>query len=114
MANRTATSTGQPGGTRLAILRFDRFKADPTNAEELLARRNTLVAAVREAVPGLIEARLVRIDDETWIDMWRWDSRTNAQAAAARARAGNIPEAAAAFALTRDVVTEFAEVVDER
>jgi uncharacterized protein (DUF1778 family) len=98
----------------MAVLRLDRFTADPTHAEELLARRNALVAAVREAVPGLVEARLVRIDEETWIDMWRWDSRTNAQAAAARARAGDIPEAAAAFALTRDVVTEFADVLDER
>jgi antibiotic biosynthesis monooxygenase len=114
MANRTATSTGQPGATRTAVLRLDRFRADPTLAEELLARRNALVAAVREAVPGLVEARLVRIDDETWIDMWHWDSRASAQAAAARARAGNIPEAAAAFALTREVVTELADVVDER
>jgi hypothetical protein len=54
------------------------------------------------------------VDESHWIDMWRWDTRANAQAAASRAQAGGFPQAAAAFELARDVVTEFTEIVDER
>lgn len=98
----------------MAVLRLDRFTVDPADAQELLAKRNALVAAVRNAVPGLIEARLAKLNDQTWIDVWHWDSRTSAQAAIERSRAGDIPEAAAAFAVTNDLTTEFADVVDER
>jgi quinol monooxygenase YgiN len=114
MTNSATTSTDQRGDQTLTVLRLDRFTADPADAEELVAKRNALVAAVREAVPGLIQAQLVRIDQQTWIDLWGWDSHANAQAAVARARAGDIPEAAAAFALVKDTITGFAEVVDER
>jgi hypothetical protein len=98
----------------MTVLRIDRFTVDSTRTEEMLARRNALVAATREAVPGLLEARLARVDDHTWVDMWRWDSLANAQAAAQRAQAGGIPEAGAAFQLARIVTTEFTELVDER
>jgi hypothetical protein len=101
-------------GITMAVLRIDRFVIDPRNASELINRRNALVAAVRDAVPGLLESRLVKVDESHWIDMWRWDTRANAQAAASRAQAGEFPQAAAAFELARDVVTEFTEIVDER
>jgi hypothetical protein len=53
-----------------------------------------------------------RVDDQTWIDAWRWESRTNAEAAIANVP--TIPEAAAAFSLTRDATAELADLVDER
>jgi Antibiotic biosynthesis monooxygenase len=96
----------------VAVLRLTRFKTDPADAEEMLARRNALVDAVRRAYPGLIHAQLVKVDDDTWMDAWRWESRANAQAAIANTAA--IPEAAAAFSLTRDASAEFADLVDER
>jgi hypothetical protein len=98
----------------MTVLRIDRFTADPADTAELLRRRNALVAAVRAAVPGLLEARLAKLDDRHWVDMWRWDSLDNARAAATRARAGDFPTAGAAFELVDDVVTEFTEIVDER
>jgi hypothetical protein len=98
----------------MAVIRLDRFQADPARADELITRRNALVDAVRTATPGLVQARLTRVDDETWIDMWCWDTRAHAQAAVTLARTGQIPEASAAFALTTDVTTEFTDVVDER
>lgn len=98
----------------MPVLRFDRFTSDPDRTGELLARRATLVAAVRTAVPGLIQTRLTRIDERTWVDTWLWESKEAALAAVAQARAGAIPEVPAAFALTTDMTTEFAEVVDER
>ena len=101
---------GQEGP--MAVLRLTHFKTDPADTEELLVRRAALVAAVRKACPGLLHAQLVKVDDETWIDAWRWDSRASAEAALAQAP--NLPEAAAAFALTRDTTAQFADVVDER
>jgi hypothetical protein len=71
-----------------------------------------LVAVTRDAFPGLTEARLSKVADETWIDIWRWDSLTSAQAAIEGVPA--LPEAGAAFSLIKDVTADFAEIVDER
>jgi hypothetical protein len=98
----------------MTVIRLDRFKADPANTDELIARRNALVDAVRKATPGLIRARLTRVDDQVWIDMWQWDTLEHARAAAKLAQTGQIPQAGAAFALTTDATTEFTDVVDER
>jgi len=98
----------------MSVLRIDRFTSDPDRTAELLARREALVAAVRAAVPGLVQARLTRIDEQTWVDTWLWESKEAALAAVAQARSGAIPEAPAALALATGMTTEFAEVVDER
>jgi hypothetical protein len=60
--------------------------------EKMLALRPRFVAAMRAAVPGLLDARLVRLKDGTWLDIVRWDSRASAEAGAA-AHEG-VPEAA--------------------
>jgi hypothetical protein len=96
----------------VAVLRLTRFKTDPTDTEAMLERRAALIAAVRRSYPGLLQAQLAMVDDETRIDAWRWDSRESAQAAIGNVSA--IPEAGAAFSLTRDATAEFADVVDER
>jgi hypothetical protein len=94
----------------MAVLRLDQFTIDPADTGELLTRHGALVAAAIDAFPGLIEVQLAKVDDQTWIDVWRWDSLASAQAAVAGAPA--IPEAAAAFSLTKTIAVEFAEVVD--
>ena len=96
----------------MTIIRTVRFKADPAHAEELIARRAELISAVRVAYDGLIEARLAKVGEDTWVDMWRWDSLPSMQAALAGAPA--LPEAAAAFSLARDLTAEEAELIDER
>lgn len=96
----------------MAIVRTTRYTTDSAATEEVLATRAALIDAVRAAYPGLGETRLVRLDDGTWVDMWRWDALSCAQAALAGAPA--FPEAAAAFGLARDVTAEQAEIVDER
>jgi hypothetical protein len=96
----------------VAVLRLTRFKIDPADTEELLARRAALVTAVRKDYPGLLHTQLAMVDDETWIDAWRWDSVASAQAAIDNTP--TIPEAAAAFSLTQDATAEFADIVDER
>jgi hypothetical protein len=76
----------------MTIVRLDRFKADPAHVNELIGRRNALLAAVKQATPGLIRARLTRVDDQTWIDMWEWDTREHSQAAIPMPAAGRYPK----------------------
>ncbi|MDR0343577.1 MAG: antibiotic biosynthesis monooxygenase [Nocardiopsaceae bacterium] len=96
----------------MTIIRTTRFKADPARATEVITRRAELISAVRAAFPGLTEARLTKVDEGTWADMWRWDSAANLAAALAGAPA--LPAATAAFALVTDVTAENADLVDER
>ena len=89
-----------------------RFRIDPADAEELRVRHAAPVSAVRSAVPGLAEARLGKLDDETWIGIWRWESAEGLRRA--REIAPTRPESTAAFSLARDVTVEQMETVDER
>jgi hypothetical protein len=96
----------------MTILRLTRFSLDAGRTDEMLATRAMLIDAVRAKVPGLTETRLARVDDETWLDLWRWES---AEAlAAALAVAPTMPEAAAAFGMIRDATEERLDLVDER
>jgi hypothetical protein len=94
----------------MAVLRIDHFTIDPAGTGEMLTRHAALAAAVKDAFPGLIEVQLAKVDDQTWIDVWRWDSLASAQAAVAGAP--TIPQAGAAFSLTKGITVEYAEVVD--
>ena len=96
----------------MAVCRLVRFTIDPADTEKMLATRAALVTATRAAFPGLTEARLAKVDEETWIDMWRWDSLAQAQAAIGGAPA--FPEAGVAFSLIKDVTADSAEIADER
>jgi len=96
----------------MAIIRTSRFTADPARAEEIIARRADLISAIRAGFAGLTEARLTRVGEDTWADMWRWDSAANMDAALVGGP--TLPEAAAAFSLARDVSAENAELIDER
>ncbi len=59
------------------------FDVAPEQHAAFLARRPAAIAALREAFPGLLDARLAQFDDGTWIDVLRWGSRAEAEAAAA-------------------------------
>lgn len=56
---------------RPAMVRIDQFTIDPIDTGELLTRHAALAAAAKDAFPGLIEVRLAKVDDQTWIDMLR-------------------------------------------
>jgi heme-degrading monooxygenase HmoA len=49
--------------------------------EDMLRRRPALEAGVREKLPGLVDIRLIRLEDGTYIDLLRWESREAADAA---------------------------------
>ena len=96
----------------MADVRIHRYVVDPADVAELLTRRAALITAIRADHPGLAEARLIRLEDGTFIDAWRWDSAEQMQAALASAP--TLPEVAAAMSLTRDRSTEDGEIVDEQ
>ena len=96
----------------MAVSRTHRYTIDPTDLAELIARRATLIAAIRAAHPGLAEARLTRLEDGTFTDVWRWDSAEQMQAALADM--ARFPQARAAMSLTRDATAVDGEIVDER
>ena len=95
----------------MAIIRTTRFTADPAEADTVLERRRQLLEAIRAAFAGPTETRLIRVDERTWVDMWRWDSPESLRAALDGAP--RLPEAAAAFAVARDVTAEQGDVADE-
>lgn len=93
----------------MAVLRLDRFTIDPVDTAQKLTGHAAVVAAVvaaaKGAFPRFIGVELVKIDDRTWADVWRWDSLANAQAAAAGGP--SIPQAGAAIALTIGITVEW-------
>jgi hypothetical protein len=93
-------------------MRIHRYTVDPADGEEFLARRAAVIAAIRADHPGLTETRLVRLEDGTFVDSWRWDSPEHMQAALAAAPTH--PEVRAAWSLTREASNEDGEIVDER
>jgi hypothetical protein len=97
----------------MADIRIHRYSVDdPADLEEFLARRAELVTAIRADHPGLVEARLVRLEDGTLIDTWRWRSAEEMQVAFEAAP--TFPEVRAAMSLTRNASAEDGEIVDER
>jgi hypothetical protein len=57
----------------------------------MLRRRPALEAGVREKLPGLVDIRLIRLEDGSYIDLLRWESREAADAAIEKF--AEIPEA---------------------
>jgi hypothetical protein len=49
-----------------------RARIDRANVERLLEIRDAAVAEFREQVPELVQADLVRLDADTWLDILTW------------------------------------------
>lgn len=96
----------------MALMRLTRFTIDAADREPMLTKRAALIDAVRARYPGLTETRLTRIDDEHWLDLWRWESDDHLQAVVAGVH--DLPEATPAFALVRDATAESADIIEER
>lgn len=96
----------------MAAFELARFKVAPENVGAMLATRDDMVAAMRSRFPALIEAKLARLDENTWIDVWKWTDLDSAKEAASLA--SNVPEAAKMFSLIESVESmEHAEIVHE-
>jgi hypothetical protein len=75
----------------------------PGAESEMLNLRPAFVAAVKTRYPELLDATLVRLDDGTWLDIVRWQTRRSADEAAAEAV--QIPEASAMMALIDEMIS---------
>jgi hypothetical protein len=95
----------------MAVTRTHHYAVDEADVPELLARRAAVIAAIRAAHTGLSHTRLIRLEDGTFTDTWRWDSAGQMQAALA---AMPIPEARAAMSLTHGATAQDGEIIDER
>ncbi len=80
-----------------------RSRVRPGREEEMLALRPAMIAAVRQRFPDLLDARLVRMDDGTWLDIVRWRTRTAAEQAAAAF--AEVPEARQMSELVEQVLS---------
>lgn len=94
----------------MTVARFARFQTEPAAVDEMITKRAALIDAIRQRFPGLVETRLGRLDERTWIDVWHWESDAHLQ----RALEGGptIAEGPAVFALTQNLTTEDAEIVE--
>jgi quinol monooxygenase YgiN len=94
----------------MAIVNIVKFTVRPEDADEMVVRRDALIDAAREAAPGLIRAVLSRVDDETWVDIWHWESAESLQAAQ------NVvgPVAQAALELVKDHEFTTGELVSSK
>jgi hypothetical protein len=95
----------------MADIRIHRYAVGPGDVEELLERRAALITAIRVDHPGLVETRLIRLEDGSFIDAWRWNSADDMQAAL---EATPPPEARRAMSLTQERTFEDSEIVNER
>ena len=80
-----------------------RSRVRPGVEDEMLQLRPRMIAAVRQRFPELLDARLVQMEDGSWLDLVQWSSRDAAERAAASMPA--IPEAAAMMGLLDEVVS---------
>lgn len=77
------------------VVNVVRFKIAQEKEEKMIEQRETLLAAVRKLTPGLLRAILTRVDEETWMDVWHWDSPETLAAV----QTAQLPEAKESFAM---------------
>ncbi|MFF8599080.1 antibiotic biosynthesis monooxygenase [Streptomyces sp. NPDC015232] len=96
----------------MPVVRIHRYRVAPDNLDALLAQRATVIDGIRRGHPGLTETRLVRQEDGSYLDTWRWESAE--QMLAALTAAQGFPLVGATMALTEDDTAETGEIIDER
>jgi len=58
----------------MATVRTHRYTLAPDQVEKFLAQRAELIGQWRAAGLDLVETRLYRLEDGTYLDIWRWAS----------------------------------------
>ncbi|WP_043848227.1 antibiotic biosynthesis monooxygenase family protein [Amycolatopsis keratiniphila] len=80
-----------------------RFKVPADRADELLQARPAMVADFRADREGFLDAQLIRVDEETWLDVVWW--RSSEDFAASREKGANLPGIKAFFAPIAELVS---------
>ncbi|TFE54550.1 hypothetical protein E3E14_07350 [Streptomyces sp. ICN441] len=80
----------------MITVELTRFRVPPDRAQELLDARPAMIEAFRTDRHGFLDAQLVRIDDDEWLDIVWWDAAEDLDAS--QAKGGNLPGIQAFFA----------------
>jgi quinol monooxygenase YgiN len=77
------------------VVELTRFRVRPDRADALLAARPRMLEEFRAHRAGFIDAQLVRLPDDEWLDIVRWCSSADFEAS--RAAGANLPGIKAFF-----------------
>ncbi|MGW5740611.1 alpha/beta hydrolase [Amycolatopsis sp. NPDC003861] len=87
----------------MSVIELTTFTVTPENTEAMLAARPGMVAAFREDRRGFLAARLVRLDERTWLDFVEWTD--DAAWDESKAKGANRPAIAAFFGTIATLVS---------
>ena len=87
----------------MSVIELTTFTVKPDNTAAMLAARPGMVAAFRRDRRGFVSARLVRVDEHTWLDFVEWTDDTAWDQS--RAKGANRPEIGAFFATIDTLVS---------
>ncbi|MEU8659479.1 antibiotic biosynthesis monooxygenase [Actinoplanes philippinensis] len=87
----------------MTTVELTRFRVEPARVEELLRARPAMLADFRADRSGFLDARLVRLPGDEWLDIVTWS--TPEDFAASRAKGANLPGIGAFFAAIAGLVS---------
>ena len=93
----------------MAVVRTHRYTVATGKLAQLLEQRMRLIRGLRSANPAFTAATLIRQEDGSYLDIWRWES-----AEARRGETIGFPLTAVTAALTTDHTVVDGEVLVER
>ncbi|GAA5092229.1 hypothetical protein [Nocardia iowensis] len=96
----------------MAVVRTHRYTVVTGKLAQLLEQRTLLLRGIRSANAAFTAATLIRQDDGSYLDIWRWESAEAMRGATDRLQ--NFPLAAATAALTTGHSVVDGKVLDER
>lgn len=96
----------------MAVVRTHRYTVETGNLAQMLEQRSTLIKGIRSANPEFTTATLIRQDDGSYLDIWRWESAEAMRGAAEAAK--NFPLVDATLSMTIGHSVADGEVLDER
>jgi heme-degrading monooxygenase HmoA len=87
----------------MTTVELTRFKVPAHRADELLQARQAMLADFRADREGFLDAQLIRVDDETWLDVVWW--RSSEDFAASREKGANLSGIKAFFEPISELVS---------
>ncbi|RIQ20414.1 antibiotic biosynthesis monooxygenase [Jiangella rhizosphaerae] len=87
----------------MTTVELTRFRVLPENADRLLAARPAMLADFRADREGFVDAMLVRLPGDEWLDIVTW--RSPEDFAASRAKGANLPGIEAFFNAIAELVS---------
>ena len=87
----------------MPTVELTRFRVDPAHEQDLLRARPHMLADFQADRSGFVEARLVRLPNNEWLDIVLWQS--DEDFAASRAKGPNLPGIAAFFAAIGELIS---------